>query len=80
MPLRIREGIAPKNVAIHSEQDSDPTLRATHKETAMKFAGSIAATLSWLLALASVSIAATNPLNYPTGIALDPKGNLRVEY
>ncbi|MGA8439648.1 MAG: hypothetical protein WB762_12045 [Candidatus Sulfotelmatobacter sp.] len=44
----------------------------------MKFTKSIAATLLWLLAFASASMAATNPLNYPTGIALDSKGNLRV--
>jgi DNA-binding beta-propeller fold protein YncE len=44
----------------------------------MKLTSSIAATLLWLLASASASMAATNPLSYPTGLALDSKGNLWV--
>jgi streptogramin lyase len=38
----------------------------------------IASTLLCLFALASASFAATNPLNYPRGLAVDAKGNLWV--
>jgi DNA-binding beta-propeller fold protein YncE len=38
----------------------------------------LAATLLCLLAFASASIAATNPLSYPRGLAVDAKGNLWV--